>query len=75
MIVKKHDRRLITINDYNLYLGPKSPNGMVRLVVYVHKDVKYKLRQDLNTPEINSLWFEAGLPHQKKILINQVYRE
>ena len=27
------------------------------------------------SPEFNSLWFEANLPNQKKILVCQVYRE
>ena len=57
-----------------LYLGPKSLNGIICLAVYIHKDVKVKLRKDLISPEFNALWFEANLPNQKK-LVSQVYRE
>ena len=70
-----HDQSSISISDYMLYLGPKSSNGIIRLAVYIHKDVKVKLRKDLISPEFNALWFEANLPNQKRISVSQVYRE
>ena len=65
----------IKISDYTLYLAPPSSNGMIRLIVYIHKSMVVKLRTDLMDNELSSLWFEAGLKNKNKILINQFYRE
>ena len=48
---------------------------MVGIIVYVHKHVKVKLRQDLMCSNLNSVWLEAGLARNKKILVNNLYRE
>ena len=74
-IKTNQDIKLFSIDDYNIFLAPPSLSGIVRLAVYVHKDMVVKLRQDLMSPELSSVWLEAGLKNQKKILINQMYRE
>ena len=56
-------------------MGPVSPSGIIRLIVYVQKDISVKVRQDLMVPEFNTVWLEMGLSNRKKILISQVYRE
>ena len=38
------DLDVLKIQDYNLYLAPPSSTGMIRLVVYVHKEMSVKLR-------------------------------
>ena len=48
---------------------------MIRLVVYVRKEISVKVRTDLMDPLFNSIWLEMGLSNKKKILISQVYRE
>ena len=65
----------IEIPDYSVHLCPASPNGMVRLVVYIHKDIIFKIRKDLMSNDLCSIWIEAGLKNKKKILINKFCRE
>ena len=63
------------INGYQRFLSPPSVSGIIRLVVYVRKDVMVKERPDLMRPDICSVWLEVGYKHQKKILLCNVYRE
>ena len=65
----------ISISDYSILLGPVSKNGLIRLLLYVHKDVVFKVRNDLTDQDLCSIWLEAGLKIKKKILINHFYRE
>ena len=74
-IHKNQDMKVYSIPDYHFYLGPPSQTGMIRIIVYVHKDVKVKLRQDLMCSNLNSVWLEAGLARNKRILVNNLYRE
>ena len=73
--LKKEHKEYFSIKDYSLHLGPFSPNGMIRLAVYIHKDIVFKVRPDLMSPELNSVWFEAGLKNKKNVLLNQTYRK
>ena len=66
---------LVSSPYYRLHLGPSSQTGLIRLVVYDHKEVSCKLRLDLKDPTLNSVWLEASVRNSKKILINQTYRE
>ena len=63
------------IPDHMLKVGPSSQTGLIRLVVYVHKEVSSKLQPDLMDPTLTSVWLEASLRNSKKIQINQIYRE
>ena len=65
------DQTIVSIPDYKLYVGPSSQTGLIRLVVYVHKEVSSKLRPDLMDPTLNSVWLEASLKNSKNVLINQ----
>ena len=71
----RHDISQISIKDYSTHLCPISKNGLVRLVIYIHKDVVFKVRNDLSNSELCSIWIEAGLKNKKKILVNNFYRE
>ena len=70
-----HDKNICSIPDYSLHTCPVSQNGMIRLVVYIHKDITFKIRRDLMSSDLCSVWIEAGLKNKRKILINQFYRE
>ena len=70
--------RLIPLEDYNLHTVPTIENSklnMSRVVVYTHKKLIVKRRPDLEDPDISAIWMEVGLPHQKKILVANLYRE
>ena len=71
--LKNEDISSISLQDYNIYFAPASQNG-VCLLVYVHKSIHVKLRQDLMSPELSSVWLETKLFNGKKILVNQFYR-
>ena len=73
-----HDQSLADIPDYNLYLCPTIKNPSLkasRVVVYTHKDLVVKMRPDLMSNTYSSIWLEVGLPHHKKFLVCQTYRE
>ena len=70
-----HDISQISIKDYSTHLCPTSKNGLVRLVIYIHKDVVFKIRNDLSDPELCSIWIEAGLKNKRTIFVNNFYRE
>ena len=74
-----HDISDVQIQDYSIFFSKTLENpslGVSRCAVYVHKDVvKPKLRLDLMSDDVSSVWIEAHLPRQKKILIGNVYRD
>ena len=61
--------------NYTIFLAPASLSGVIRLVVYVHKDIVVKPRDDLMSPDLCSVWLEAGYKNHKRFIINQTYRE
>ena len=74
----QHDISNVQFTDYNLHtcLSLQAPNLRTsRVVVYTHKSLIVKLRPDLMDDKFSSVWIEAGLPHQRKILICNAYRE
>ena len=73
-----HDHDLVAIPDYTLHVCPTIENPSLRtsrIVVYTHKDVVVKPRPDLMSNKYSSVWLEVGLPHHKKFLVCQSYRE
>ena len=60
------DLRQISISDYSILLGPVSKNGLICLLLYVHKDVVFKVRNDLTDQDLCSIWLEAGLKIRKR---------
>ena len=51
-----------------------SPLKISRVVFYLDKTVKGKIRDDLMNPEMSSIWLELG-SGEHKLLIGCVYRE
>ena len=77
-LLADHDVSLVAIQDYNLHVCPTITNPNLkssRIVVYTHKDIVAKLRPDLMCDRYSSIWLEVGLPHHKKFLVSQSYRE
>ena len=73
-----HDPGLVQHANYDLHLSPTSSNpalNISRVVVYTHKSLVVKRREDLEDNRISAIWLEVGLPHKKKILLCQGYRE
>ena len=58
-------------------LLPSKGNISVALgiMVYTHKSLVVKRRTDLEDSRVSAIWMEVGLPHKKKIIICQGYRE
>ena len=74
----EHDLALVQQADYDLHLPQTSNNPQLntsRVVVYTHKALVVKRRQDLEDDRISTIWLDVGLPHKKKILLCQAYRE
>ena len=74
-IKTNEDINLYSIKDYKIFPAPASVSGVIRLVVYVHKEISVKLRNDLMCLGLSSVWLEAGYKNHKKFIINQTYRE
>ena len=75
---KKNDVSNVKIPDYNIYTCLSFENPYLeisRVVVYVHKSIVVKPRPDLMSDQFSSIWLEAGLPNQRKVLICNAYRE
>ena len=72
---KDHNKNLVEIPDYELYLCPVAGIEMHRIAVYCHKDLIVKPRPDLSSQNFSSIWLECNLPRQKKFLICNAYRE
>ena len=77
-MLASHDKSLAFLADYDLHLCKTIGNpelNISRVVVYTHKDLRVKLRADLMSNNISSVWMEVGLPGYKKFLVCQAYRE
>ena len=75
---KNHDLDDVQIDDYEVFFSKTLDNPTInssRIAVYVHADVRRKLRSDLMDDEFSSVWLEVGLARQKKILVCQIYRD
>ena len=46
-----------------------------RVVVYTHKSLVVKVRNDLMCENYSAIWLEVGLPKHKKFLVGESYRE
>ena len=68
----------VTIPDYNLHFANTLANPgleISRACVYVHKDIKAVVRNDLMNDSFSSVWLELGKPRQRRILVCVLYRE
>ena len=75
---RDHDLAQVQHADYDLHLSPTLSNpsqDTARIVVYTHRSLIVKRRVDLEDKRISAIWLEVGLPHKKKILVCQGYRE
>ena len=75
---QEHDPNLVQLEDYVLHtcLTLQNPSLKTsRIVVYTHKSLIVRVRPDLMNDNYSSIWMEVGLPHHKKFLVGQTYRE
>ena len=75
---KDHDLNLVQHQNYNLHLSPTADNpdlNLSRIVVYTHQSLVVKRRTDLEDNTVSAIWLEVGLPHKRKIIVCQGYRE
>ena len=77
-LIADQDINLVQIPDYNLHVASsiKNPNMRIaRVVVYTHKKLVIKRREDKEDPEVQAIFLEGGLAHQKKTLWIMAYRQ
>ena len=75
---KHHDKEKVQIPEYTMYTCPTLQNDdlkVSRVVVYAHNSVIVTPRTDLMNEKVSAIWLEVGLPHKRKILICNMYRE
>ena len=44
------------------------------LLIYISDNISYSRRKDIETNSIESIWLQINFPHNKSVLINNVYR-
>ena len=72
-----HDRTKVQIPGYELFTAKTIDNedlNISRLVMYKQEGITAKLRGDLMTNEIDSIWLQLGFKGHKKILVGGLYR-
>ena len=77
-VFSHHDLSDVQIENYKLFNSKSltNPNlNVSRLCVYIHDSLVGKLREDLMDDKFSSIWLEVGLPHKRKILVGNAYRE
>ena len=73
-----HDEQDVQLQGYTLHLDSSVHNpdlGMARVVVYTHKILRVKRREDLEDPTVAAVWLECGLPNQRSFLVCAGYRQ
>jgi len=73
-----HNLSLVQHDEYDLHTCPTVDNPKLKIsmvVVDTHKSLVVKRRHDLEDNSVCTIWLEAGLPRQKKIVICHAYRE
>ena len=56
-------------------VGEEGSEGTSRLMAFVSSEIDFKLRNDLSSADVSSLWLEIEREHHKNLLIAGVYRE
>ena len=71
-----HNPSSLKVPGYDLLL-PKSwsEHGKARIVMYVKKNLAYEHVEELENPDIQSIWIKAGFKNNKKVYYSHVYRE
>ena len=73
-----HHSSNVEIPEYKIHFCPTLQNPSLkasRIIVYTHESLIVKPRHDLMDENVSAIWMEVGLPHKKKFLVGQVYRE
>ena len=67
---------MFTPHGYSLELDSnRLRNGYTRNAAYISNQLVYKRQNDLESPLNPVIWIQLGLPHQKKILLQSMYRQ
>ena len=71
------DENLVDVNipGYETIIAQPKESGKVRIMAFVNKNIKYKVRLDLMSKELSTIWIEIIRAEQKSILCCGIYRE
>ena len=68
--------KMYTPHGYTLELDSnRLKNGFTRNSAYISNQLVYRRRNDLESPLNPVIWLQLGLPNQKKILLQSMYRQ
>ena len=72
----QHNQGSLKVPGYDLLL-PKSWNnyGKARIVMYVKKNLPYEHVDELEHPDIQSIWIKAGFKNSRRVYYSHLYRE
>ena len=74
----RHNAAAVQLPEYTLHTCPTLNNPELevsRVVVYAHNSIIVKPRVDLMSDQVSAVWLEVGLPHKRKFLVCNMYRE
>ena len=71
-----HNQSSLKVPGYDLLL-PKSwsDHGKARIVMYVKKNLPYERVDEIENPDIQSIWIKAGFKNSKRVYYSHLYRE
>ena len=72
---EKCNLEAITIEGFKTVVGEEGSEGTSRLMAFVADEIEFKIRNDLSSADVSSLWIEIERQHHKNLLIAGVYRE
>ena len=62
--------------NYSIHTSKSlSPKTKVRIIALVHEDISFKIREDLMSHNVASIWMEVSRKFHKNLIIGGIYRQ
>ena len=71
----KENLESVKIDRFKTVVGNEGSEGTARLMAFVSDEIAFKMREDLSSADVSSLWIEIERKNHKNLLVAGVYRE
>ena len=62
--------------DYTVHTSKcVAQTDRVRIIVLVHEDISFKIRDDIMSPEAETIWLEISRKYHKNVIVGGIYRQ
>ena len=65
----------VTIPGYETVIAQPKINGKVRIMAFVNTNLNFKVRSDIMSKDLSTIWIEVIRDQQKNVLCGGIYRE